>query len=144
MHRRHCVGVDREIGTSRECPRPEWQAPAFVVQQFAAGKSERGERGRSGRSSFDRAPVPPRHERFALMEVQRRPRDVGDMDYEDSWSDEGSGSSPMNESYHVAPDDVPATSEWPGADGPFEAGRATVVQRAPAAGSSAQSSTRST
>ncbi|KAJ7223470.1 hypothetical protein GGX14DRAFT_558039 [Mycena pura] len=129
MHRRHCVGVEREISASRRCPRTEWQAPASLVQQFAASKSERGERWRSSRSSFE-------------------DRDVGDMDYEDSWSDEESRLSPMDEGCHEAPNDVPAsgvTRGRPGADGPLEAGRATVAigdQRAPVApGATAQGST---
>ncbi|KAJ7223464.1 hypothetical protein GGX14DRAFT_658190 [Mycena pura] len=129
MHRRHCVGVYRGISTSRGCPRTEWQAPASLVQQFAASKSERGERWRSGRSSFA-------CERFALTELQRRDRDVGGMDYEDSWSDEESRLSPMDEGSHEAPNDVPAngvTRGRPGADGPLEAGRATDAQRAPVA-----------
>ncbi|KAJ7223456.1 hypothetical protein GGX14DRAFT_694393 [Mycena pura] len=120
MHRRHCVGV------SRECPRTEWQAPASLVQQFAASKSERGERWRSDRSSF-------------------ADRDVGDMDYENSWSDEESRLSPMDEGSHEAPNDMPVngvTRGRPGADGPLEAGRATDAQRAPvAAGATAHSST---
>ncbi|KAJ7223461.1 hypothetical protein GGX14DRAFT_558028 [Mycena pura] len=127
MHRRHCVGVDRGTSTSRGCPRTEWQAPASLVQQFAASKSERGERWRSSRSSF-------------------ADRDVGDMDYEDTWSDEESGLSPMDEGSHEAPSDVPAngvTRGRPGADGPLEAERATDAigdQRAPvAAGTTAHS-----
>ncbi|KAJ7223453.1 hypothetical protein GGX14DRAFT_658167, partial [Mycena pura] len=124
MHRRHCVG--REVSTSHKCPRTAWQAPASLVQQFAADKSVRKDQGPSREPSFG-------------------DRHVDDIDCEDQWTDEDRGSSAMDEGCHRTPDDKAANGVTSGrlcADGSLELGYATEAvggQRAAiAAGAAAQ------
>ncbi|KAJ7197777.1 hypothetical protein GGX14DRAFT_667562 [Mycena pura] len=100
-HRRHCVRR-REVSTSHRCTMAGWQPPPSLVQQFAASKSMRRDAGHDWTTSFkwERAC----QTRAMHANGEHRDRHVDDMDYEESRTDEGWGSSADDD----AQDDVTA------------------------------------